>query len=147
MNDIDAIFDSVFNNRGVIFDRLYHKLNHVNPSNFPPHNIIKKDDELILSLAVAGYGKDNLSITVEDRILKISGNLPDDKNLNYIYKGIAGRKFTRSFVLDEYLEVVGAEYVDGMLHIKLKYIIPDDKKPKQIPISDADESIKKLEAN
>ena len=103
-------------------------------SGFPPYNTRKIDDEtFIVELAVAGYNKGSLEITEHDSTLIIKGERPEDAE-EYLHKGIAGRKFTRKFGLDDYQYVDSAELKDGMLYIVLKYNIPDEKKPKAIKI-------------
>jgi molecular chaperone IbpA len=90
-----------------------------------------------MEFAVAGFKRDNISITTEKSILTVKGEKEDpefDKDSGYVHKGIAGRKFSRSFTLPEYFEVVGAEMEDGMLLITLERQIPEEKKPKEIKI-------------
>ncbi len=105
---------------------------------YPPYNVIKlNDDEYVMEFAVAGFKKDNVSITTEKNILTVKGEKEDpefEKNSGYVHKGIAGRKFTRSFTLPEYFEVVGAQMEDGILKINLERNIPEEKKPKSIRI-------------
>lgn len=105
---------------------------------YPPYNVIKfSDDDYVMEFAVAGFKKDNVSITTEKNVLTVKGEKEDpefEKNSGYVHKGIAGRKFSRSFTLPEYFEVVGAEMEDGMLLIKLERQIPEEKKPKSIRI-------------
>jgi len=146
MNDnFDTLFDTFFTPRGLGFDRLFNNMNRINPTNFPPHNLVKlSDEEMVLSLALAGYTEDNIDISVEAGTLKVSGELPQDDDLTYLHRGIAARKFTKSFALHEHLEVVGAAMKDGMLHIRLKYVIPEEKKPKKIPILTDDKAVKFL---
>ena len=80
-NEFDVLFDS-------FFDRLFQRVNHVNPTNFPPHNLVKiGDNEMVLSLAVAGYAEDNIDISVEDRTLKITGELSNLKMRKNKIKG------------------------------------------------------------
>jgi molecular chaperone IbpA len=106
---------------------------------YPPYNVIKfSDDDYVMEFAVAGFKKDDISITTEKSILTVKGEKEDpefDKDSGYIHKGIAGRKFSRSFTLPEYFEVVRAEMEDGMLLITLERQIPEEKKPKSIKIS------------
>jgi len=106
---------------------------------YPPYNVIKfSDDEYVMEFAVAGFKKDDISITTEKDVLTIKGEKEDpefEKDSGYVHKGIAGRKFKRSFTLPEYFEVVGAEMEDGILKINLERQIPEEKKPKQIAIS------------
>jgi molecular chaperone IbpA len=105
---------------------------------YPPYNVIKfSDDDYVMEFAVAGFKKENVSITTEKNILTVKGEKEDpefEKNSGYVHKGIAGRKFLRSFTLPEYFEVVGAEMEDGMLLVTLERQIPEEKKPKSIRI-------------
>ena len=106
---------------------------------YPPYNVIKfSDDEYVMEFAVAGFKKDDISITTEKNVLTVKGEKKDpefEKDAGYVHKGIAGRKFKRSFELPEYFEVVNANMEDGMLMIGLERHIPEEKKPKTIAIS------------
>lgn len=102
--------------------------------NFPPYNVRKLDeDTFVVELAVAGFTKEDLTITEHDGILKIEG-AKEDSTEDYVHKGIAGRKFTRTFTLGEYVFVNSADLNDGMLYVVLKREVPEDKKPKVIDI-------------
>lgn len=102
---------------------------------YPPYDIIKlNEDKYKLSLAVAGFSKDDISVSVDNGTLIVKGELVEITDAEIVHKGIAGRKFTRTFALGEYMEVTGAEIKDGMLHIDIDRIIPEDKKPKEIAI-------------
>jgi molecular chaperone IbpA len=85
-------------------------------------------------LAVAGFSKDNISVLVDNGTLIVKGEIEEVTDAEVVHKGIAGRKFTRTFALGEYMEVTGAEMKDGMLHIDIDRIIPEEKKPKEIAI-------------
>lgn len=103
--------------------------------NYPPHNLIKEDDEnFVLEFAVAGFGKDDITVSVENGVLTVSAEKADQDDKNYVYKGIATRKFLRSFNLPEYFEVGVASYQDGILSIDLFKDVPEEKKPKSIVI-------------
>jgi molecular chaperone IbpA len=106
---------------------------------YPPYNVIRiSDDEYFMEFAVAGFKKSEISITTDNNALYIKGEkrdtVPDD-HPGYIYKGIAARKFSRSFRLPEYFEVVSAKSEDGILKIHLERNIPEEKKPKTIKIN------------
>jgi molecular chaperone IbpA len=92
------------------------------------------EDTYRLSVAVAGFGKDDIDVSVDNGTLIIKGETVDVTDAEIVHKGIAGRKFTRSFALGEYMEVTGAELKDGMLHINVDRIVPEEKKPKTIKI-------------
>jgi molecular chaperone IbpA len=103
-------------------------------SNYPPYNIKKLDDtKYVVEMAVAGFSKEDMSITLEDGRLTIVGT-PKPVDCSYIYKGISTRGFEREFILNDQVEVTGAEFVDGMLTINLERIVPEHKKPKKIEI-------------
>jgi molecular chaperone IbpA len=102
---------------------------------YPPYNINKISDEhLVLEFAVAGFNKANIDISVEKNVLTVKGERTEDEGANYIHKGIAGRKFTRSFNLPEFFEVDRASMLDGILYIDLYKNVPEEKKPKKIII-------------
>lgn len=116
-------------------------------TNFPPYNIVKVDEnKYVIELAVAGFGKHNLELELQEGVLTISGksNLDDLEkdglDIAYLYKGIADRTFTRKFTLADTVEVKNAELINGMLKVWLENIIPDDKKPKKIDITDVAEA-------
>ena len=87
-----------------------------------------------MSLAVAGFSKDNINISIDNDSLIIKGELVEVTDAEVIHKGIAGRKFTRTFALGEYMEVTGAKLEDGLLTINITRIVPEEKKPKTIKI-------------
>lgn len=87
---------------------------------YPPYNIEQFDDGgLRITLAVAGFSKDDLSVTVEDNQLVIRGKQTDDTERTWLYRGIAGRQFQRSFVLADGIDVAGADLENGLLHVDL----------------------------
>ncbi len=121
------------------FNREMERLSNVQlasrQTNYPPYDLLKLDDDTyLLSLAVAGFSKDDIKVSVDNGTLIIKGEIVEVTDAEVVHKGIAGRKFTRSFALGEYMEVTGAEMKDGMLHINVDRIIPEDKKPKTIKI-------------
>lgn len=120
------------------FNRELGRLNTLHKTNsqsYPPYDLIKLDEDTYrLSIAIAGFTKDNISVSVDNGTLIIKGEIVDATDAQVVHKGIAGRKFTRSFALGEYMEVTGAEMEDGMLHINIDRVIPEDKKPKSIKI-------------
>lgn len=87
---------------------------------YPPYNIEQfEDGGLRITLAVAGFSREELSVTVEDNQLVIRGKNSDDTERNYLYRGIAGRQFQRSFVLADGIDVAGADLENGLLHVDL----------------------------
>ncbi len=105
-------------------------------SSYPPYNIVKIDeDKVVMEFAVAGFKKDDISITTEKNVLSIKAEKPESEDKKYLYKGIAARKFSRTFALPEYYEVESAGFEDGILYIDLIKNIPEEKKPKTIAIN------------
>jgi molecular chaperone IbpA len=120
------------------FNRELGRLNTAHKTNsqtYPPYDLLKLDEDTYrISLAIAGFSKEDINISVDNGTLIIKGELVEVVDAEVVHKGIAGRKFVRSFALGEYMEVTGAEMKDGMLHINVDRIIPEDKKPKTIEI-------------
>jgi molecular chaperone IbpA len=102
---------------------------------YPPYDVLKLDEDTFqVSLAVAGFSKDDIQVTVEDGTLKVTGEIVETTEAEVLHRGIAARKFTRSFALGEYMEVSSASLENGMLIIKIVREIPEEKKPKTIKI-------------
>ncbi len=113
----------------------FGNLHKVNSQSYPPYDLLKLDeDNYILSLAVAGFSKDNINISIDNDSLIIKGELVEVTDAEVIHKGIAGRKFTRTFALGEYMEVTGAKLEDGLLTINVTRLVPEEKKPKTIKV-------------
>lgn len=119
--DVEKLLDSDFKNT---------------TTSFPPHNILKLDDNrYVVELAVAGFNKNEIEITVNDGELIIKGNKQaKEQDAEYLHKGIGLRSFTKSLRIADTVEVRGAEYVDGILSVALENVIPDHKKPRKIEI-------------
>ena len=115
------------------FDHIERVLDRVNKTaaeGYPPYNIEQAGEHrLRITLAVAGFAEDDLTVSVEDNQLVIRGKQLEDTAANriYLHRGIAARQFTRSFVLAEGIEVRGAETVNGLLHIELERPVPQPK--------------------
>lgn len=123
-------FDELFNE----LERLIDGSQPVQTS-FPPHNIIKVDDNrYVVEMAVAGFGKEDIDIELNDGTLVIRGEKKNKDEVNYLYRGIATRTFTKSIRLIDTIEVRGAEFKDGILKIGLENVIPEHKKPRKIEI-------------
>jgi molecular chaperone IbpA len=122
------------------FDRALDTWNHVQSSstatNYPPYNLIKVDeDNFIVELALAGFTKTDIDISVSEGKLLVKGETnAEDNDSKFIHRGIAARKFTREWALGEYMEVKAAELKDGMLKIEIERILPEEKKPRQIKV-------------
>lgn len=124
------------------FDRLFDELDAVarhSQDNYPPHSILKTSEtDYLIELAVAGFKEDELTISVEERTLTVTGK-HEDRGREYIHKGISNKKFKRQFRLSEYVEVAGAKLEDGILAVKLQVVLPESKQPKMIPINSTSE--------
>ena len=123
------------------FDQLHNRMIQVdnlaknNPS-YPPYNIRKvSDTNYLIEIAVAGFSMKDIDITLEESKLTVKGAADPDPSAVYTFKGIAMRDFTRTFALNDDVEVRGASLVDGMLKIELERVIPESKKPKKILIN------------
>jgi molecular chaperone IbpA len=120
------------------FNRELGRLNtahKTNTTSYPPYDLLKLDEDTYrLSIAVAGFSKNDIDVSIDNGTLIIKGEIVEVTDAEVVHKGIASRKFTRSFALGEYMEVSSAELKDGMLHINVDRIIPEDKKPKSIKI-------------
>jgi molecular chaperone IbpA len=120
------------------FNRDLARLNsahRINAQSYPPYDLLKLDEDTYrLSLAIAGFTKEDIDVSVDSGTLIIKGEIVEVTDAEVVHKGIAGRKFVRSFALGEYMEVTGAELKDGMLNINIDRVVPEDKKPKIIKI-------------
>ena len=125
-------FDQMFNEMDRMFENSAHK-----GAGYPPYNIAQiNENEYMISLAVAGFGMDNLSIEKDKDTLKIEGTAPKgDEEVNYLHRGIGGRNFRREFTLADHVEVHNAELKNGMLNIHLKREVPEELQPKKIEIN------------
>jgi len=121
------------------FNRELERLNAVHNlatrQAYPPYDILKLDEDTYkLSLAVAGFSKTDIDVSVDNGTLIIKGEIAEVTDAEVVHKGIAARKFTRTFALGEYMEVSSAELKDGMLTVNIVRVVPEDKKPKVIKI-------------
>ena len=123
-----------FENAFTALDNAAHLLT-ASQTAFPPVNIVKTGDYTFnVELAVAGYKQDEIEITAEKNSLKVTGKKTDEDTREYLVKGIAGRKFSRQFVLSDTVVVRDANLADGILSIQLENVIPEDQKPRKISI-------------
>jgi molecular chaperone IbpA len=128
------------------FDRLFDLLDSVpqydTAQTYPPYNIERTDDtHYRITLAVAGFGEKDLNVEVREGVLTVQGKREDGTEpgkVGYLYQGIAGRAFDRRFQLAENVEVRGAKLENGLLHVDLERIVPDEQKPRRIPINGAE---------
>ena len=125
-------FDDVFNHFESMFD-----YDMVNVSNYPPYNIVKTgDNKYDVEVALAGFNKKDINVSVENGMLTIESkeDKSKDKDGEVIHKGISKRYFKKSFTISDDVEVKGAELKDGMLRISMEKIIPEAKKLRTIDI-------------
>jgi molecular chaperone IbpA len=116
-------------------ERMANVHNAASRQSYPPYDVLKLDEDTYqVSLAVAGFTKEDISLSVDNGTLVVSGEITEVTDAEVLHKGIAARKFTRSFALGEYMEVSSASLKDGMLNINIDRIVPEDKKPKTIKI-------------
>jgi molecular chaperone IbpA len=110
---------------------------------YPPYNIEKTgEDSYRLTMAVAGFGPDDIEMTVQDNTLHIAGRVAAEKAAGEVlYRGIAGRAFERRFVLADHIVVDGADLRNGLLHVGLKRVVPEALKPRRITIGTAQPTI------
>ena len=103
---------------------------------YPPYNIIKEDDtNYKIEIAVSGFSREDLDITFEGGKLCVDGEIKKTStNRTYLHRGIGTRNFSHNFVLNEFVEVQGADIVDGLLVIKLENVVPEEKKSRKINI-------------
>ena len=102
--------------------------------NYPPYDIVKDSDyNYRIVMAVAGFTEDDITVEKKEQVLTIEGQITIEDN--YIYKGIASRKFKKVFPLAESADVVSASLKNGLLEVNIEVTIPEDKKPKLIDIS------------
>jgi molecular chaperone IbpA len=133
-----------FTRSTVGFDRLFDELNrefaNTKSTGYPPYNVAElNDDEWMISVAVAGFGMENLDITLDKNTLTVEGTAPGgDEDVKYLHKGIGGRNFRRAFTLAEHVEVEGAELKNGILNIHLVRNVPEALQPKKISIRTLD---------
>lgn len=134
LKDLDKFFvgfDDQFNRLQKLHDDLTKNI-----PNYPPYNIRKTgENTYVVELAVAGFGQSEIDIEIDGGKLIIRGNVSNDNESNdYLFKGIATRAFTRSFALDDQVEVKDAELFNGMLKIALERLVPEEKKPKKVAV-------------
>ena len=146
-----SAFDfSPFFRSTVGYDRMFDLLDSATreDSGYPPYNIEKTgEDTYRVTMAVAGFGPDELNVVAHDNVLTVSGKQKDVENgkVQYLHRGIAGRAFERRFNLADHVVVAGASLSNGLLHVELKREVPEAMKPRSISIQ-AGAAPKTLEA-
>ena len=124
------------------FDRLLNLLESASEQGYPPYNIERTDeDNYRVTLAVAGFAEKDLAVDVKDRVLTVSGKREEAEKSqpSLLHQGIAGRAFERSFQLAEHVEVKAARLENGLLHVDLERIVPEEKRPRRIAITVAND--------
>jgi molecular chaperone IbpA len=133
------------------FDRLFDMLGDdafriASEQNYPPFNIERTgEDSYEVSLAVAGFKPDEITITAEHNVLTIEGRKAEKTDRHYLHQGISARAFRRQFNLADYVKVSEAAFDNGLLQIKLVREIPESMKPRQIPINTGTHTNKQME--
>jgi len=125
------------------FDRLFTMLDSLGQldggQTYPPYNIERTgEDAYRISMAVAGFSEDDISVEAHRNVLTIKGEKRDEQNKDnseFLYRGIASRSFERRFQLADHVEVAGATLKDGLLHIDLVRNVPEEMKPRRIPVA------------
>ncbi|MBC8158153.1 MAG: Hsp20 family protein [Alphaproteobacteria bacterium] len=124
------------------FDRLAHQVENAmrrreSATEFPPYNIERHgEDRYRITLAVAGFGENDLAIEVKENTLTVTGKAPaDDAKVTYLHEGITGGGFKRTFELADHVRVADAIYDRGLLHVNLVREVPERLKPRKIDIS------------
>ena len=118
-------------------DRLMNDFNRLDNTGYPPYNIESiGEDKYQITLALAGFKREDLDITVKEGLLSIEGKKAEveSEDRQFIHRGIANRAFTRQWKLAEYVEVVDATMEDGLLYVLLERQVPEEKQPKTIAI-------------
>ncbi len=126
-------------NRALVgFDRIFNdRFFETRTNNYPPYNIVKySDTEYGIEVAVAGFLKEEITVSVDQDQLTITGKnmVTEDRHVEYLHRGLAARDFEQTWTLAEYMEVKGAEIKDGMLKIAIERVVPEALKPRTIEI-------------
>ena len=128
------------------FDHIFDQLENIHKHSkdtYPPHNVVKIDDEkFLIELAVAGFKENDINIELKDGILKVKGEV-EPAEREYAYKGISSRKFEKSFRLSEFVVIDGADLKDGILVVYARVELPEEKRPRKIQLGSAGASKKK----
>lgn len=121
------------------FDHLWNEIERLSTGtdiSFPKHNVVKySETEFAIELALAGYALSDIEVELKEGILVVRGSKDDAaEKKEYLHKGVSTKNFTKTFRLSEHVVVDGADFVNGLLVIKLKVVIPEEKRPRLIPI-------------
>ena len=127
-------------NQSLGLDNIFHAFQQFDqhqPSKYPPHNIIKSDNNYILEFALAGWKESEITVELEKNILKVTGkkaDLEEDSGLDFVHRGIANRSFFSQFTIGDNIKIVDGNLKDGVLTINMDLIIPEEDKPRTIKI-------------
>jgi len=131
------------------FDRLFELINRAQVSEsegYPPYDIVRVGDDVYrISLALAGFSPDDITITAQQNLLTVAGRRAHTGERAYLYQGIATRPFERQFSLADFVEVADASFENGLLQIDLVRKVPEAMKPRKVEIRRATESPGKVE--
>ena len=129
-----------------VFDLIDNSVRWRDGANYPPYDIARTgEDEYRISLAVAGFTPDDITITVEQNVLTVEGRSVENTEREYLYQGISGRPFRRVFNLADYIQVKSAALEGGLLKIDLAREVPDAMKPRKIAIGAAGNDNQQIE--
>ncbi|MCP3395525.1 Hsp20 family protein [Bradyrhizobium sp. CCGB12] len=121
-------------------------LHQASEDNYPPYNIERSsEDHYRITLAVAGFGADDITVTAEQNALTVEGRRPEKAAGEYLYRGIAARPFRRVFNLADYVQVKEASFRDGLLIIYLLREVPEAMKPRRIQIASGNPASAQIE--
>ena len=133
------------------FDRLFNLLDEsmrwtADDTNYPPYNIERTgEDHYQISLALAGFTPEDVTITAEHNVLTVEGRKAEKAEHQYLYQGISARPFRRVFNLADYVQVKGADFEGGLLKIELVREVPEAMKPRRIAIGSAGNDNQRIE--
>ena len=135
MNLISSLTPSLFRQMVVGFDDFFDSIDYNYRETYPPYNIRRKaDDRYILEIAVAGFRRKDLDVSLDNNTLVVEGKRDTTEN-EYIHKGVSTRSFKRMLSLARYMEVDKADFEDCILKLELKRNLPEELKPKKIKIN------------
>jgi molecular chaperone IbpA len=134
--DLSPLFRSTvgFDRLDKLFDTAFREA--ARDLSYPPYNIVKKgENQYRVSMAVAGFGEDDLEIVAHENVLTVKGQIQEqEKEVQYLHRGIAQRAFEHRFQLADHVKVVGAKLTNGLLDIELERQVPEALKPRKIEI-------------
>jgi len=144
MSNLLQVFDQkLFDNlhrTSIGFERIFDDMLRVNSvqvqQSYPPYNIIRNSEtDYQIEIAVSGFSEDDIDITLKDNQLVVTGEIKSEDTKEFVFRGIASRKFIRTFSLAENMEVKTAKMQNGLLVVNLEFHIPEEQKPKKIAIA------------